>query len=563
MALLKKKQLVNNKDMITTDPLPSKQESVDIILISGEFWADHPHSGIGVIARVLDAEGYSVGIIEKPDWNNTEDFLKFGMPKLFFGISAGAIDSMLANYTPLKKLRSNNEYNPYISGIPDRAIIVYSQKVRQAINAFFKKLGKKKVKIPIIIGGVEASLRRFTHYDYWDNKLRRSILFDAKADILVYGPGEYQIREIAKRIKSNGDFKDIEGICYISNEKITDFTEKKYQGKSYEILPSHESVLKDKIAFCKMQLQFSNGKNLIQEVGDKLLIQNMMYDYSQEDLDQLYELPFTYSIPSKYHEFEMLRFSIITHRGCFGNCNFCSIALHQGDKIVSRSIDNIITEIKKMSKQPEFKGYISDIGGPSANMYGMDCENHTNCSLTCLECPKYNNSHTKLIELLKKSRQVPSVKKTFVRSGIRYDLSVDFDEYLEELCEFHISGNLKIAPEHFSPNVEKLINKNNKRFDEFKAKFEKLNETHRNDLRYYFITAHPGSTMADAEMLRKKMKQLNINNLKRTEAVQIFTPTPMSISTCMYYTGLNPFTLEEIYIPYSYSEKKEQKRILF
>ncbi|MHA1563368.1 MAG: YgiQ family radical SAM protein [Promethearchaeota archaeon] len=531
--------------MITTDP---NDKNFDVILVSGDYWADHPHSGIGVIARVLEAEGLRVGIIEKPDWRSTKDIIKFGLPKLFYGVSSGAIDSMLQNYTPLKKHRSEDPYSPFSSGIPDRAIIVYSQLIRRA-----QKELSKGTFAPIILGGVEASLRRFTHYDYWDNKVRRPILFDAKADLLVYGPGENQIRQIALRLKNNQGLENIQGTCIISKKHIDSFDK-------FDVLPSFNEVSQDKKLFCKMQMQFSNQRNLLQQVDNRILVQYRMHNYTSKELDALYELPFSYNIPDKFKEFQMTKFSIITHRGCFGNCSFCSIALHQGTKIISRSIESITSEIKRMSKFSDFKGYISDIGGPSANMYGMDCPSSYKCEKNCLDCSILNSSHEKALELLKESRKIKGIKKTFVRSGIRYDLALDYDEYLKELSEHHISGNLKIAPEHFSPKISALMNKPNDRFDEFKEKFDQINKPLKQHLKYYFITAHPGSTMEDVYDLREKLEKLGFHN---TESIQIFTPTPMSISTCMYYTGLNPYTLEPVYVPYTYNEKKKQKNLLY
>ncbi len=538
--------------MITTDP---NDKNFDVILVSGDYWADHPHSGIGVIARVLEKEGYKIGIIEKPDWRSTKDIIKFGLPKLFYGVSSGAIDSMLQNYTPLKKLRSEDNYKPFSSEIPDRATIVYSQLIKRAQ----KELSQGSF-VPIILGGVETSLRRFTHYDYWSNKLRRPILFDAKADLLVYGPGENQIQQIALRLKDKQGLENIQGTCLISKKSVDSFEGVEFSGKKFEVLPSFNEVTKDKKLFCKMQMQFSNQRNLVQQVDNRVLVQYRMYNYTSKELDSLYDLPFSYNIPDKFKEFQMTKFSIITHRGCFGNCSFCSIALHQGTKIISRSIESITSEIKRMSKFSNFKGYISDIGGPSANMYGMDCPSSYNCEKNCIDCPILNGSHDKVLELLKESRKIKGVKKTFVRSGIRYDLAIDYDEYLEELSKHHISGNLKIAPEHFSPKICVLMNKPNDKFDEFKKKFDKINKPLKQQLKYYFITAHPGSTMEDVNDLRKKLEELGFHN---TESIQIFTPTPMSISTCMYYTGLNPYTLEPVYVPYTYNEKKKQKNLLY
>ncbi|WP_457557759.1 YgiQ family radical SAM protein [Candidatus Harpocratesius sp.] len=527
----------------------------DVILISGEKWADHPHSGIGIIARVLENEGYTVGIIEKPDWRTTTSFLKLGLPRLFFGISSGSIDSMLQNYTPLKKKRAEDPYHPFQSNIPDRATIVYAQKLRQALKS--TEEGRNR-KIPIVLGGVEASLRRFSHYDYWDNKIRRSILFDAKADILVYGPGEFQIIQIANRISKKQKLIGIEGTSIIVSQKEKKKVEE--ETENLEVLPSHEEVCTDKFRFCDMQLIFSNSKNLLQKVDNRAVIQFRMHQYTTEELDRIYNLPFTYNIPSDFPELQMAKFSIITHRGCIGECNFCAIALHQGTKIISRSKESILSEIELMSHLSDFHGYISDLGGPSANMYGMDCSNRDSCLQHCINCPILDRTHQKALDLLKESRKIPGVKKVFVRSGVRYDMIMDHEEYMKELIIHHISGHLKIAPEHFSPRVYHLMNKDNSRFSEFFRKFHQLNPDPKQGLKYYFITAHPGSTMEDAQLLRNKICKLGEKN---TESIQIFTPTPMSVSTCMYYTGLNPYTKESIYVPYTYREKKDQKNILF
>ncbi len=537
--------------MISTNPLPNPNTPYDIILISGDYWADHPHSGVGVIARVLEGQGYSVGIIEKPDWRSTNAFLRLGLPRLFFGVSSGAIDSMLVNYTPMKKPRADDPYAPHASGIPDRAIITYSQKLRETQKRALEDSGANEIPRPIIIGGVEASLRRFSHYDYWDNAVRRPVLFDARADLLVYGPGEHQVVTIARRLERDQSLGGIEGTCIIAGE-----VPEKFQEVPFESLPSHVEVQSDKKQFCHMQLQFSNEKNLAQPVENRFLLQYKMYPYTSQDLDATYNLPFTYNVPDAFKEFTMAKFSIMTHRGCFGNCHFCTIALHQGPHVISRSQENILTEIRKMVSLPDFKGYISDLGGPSANMYGMDCD--ARCGKNCMICPSLDRSHAPALALLQAAREVPGVKKVFVRSGIRFDLAIDADAYLEELINHHVSGTLKIAPEHFSHRVLALMNKDTDCFDSFVTKFDKINPNPKQSLRYYLMTGHPGSTLDDVEILQKKM-----DTLQNVEKVQLFTPSPMSISTCMYYTGLNPFTLEPVYVPYSYHEKKLQKRTLF
>ncbi|MBN1156107.1 YgiQ family radical SAM protein [Candidatus Woesearchaeota archaeon] len=507
----------------------------DIIVVSGEYYADHPSSSVGVIVRVLEDKGFSVGVIEKPDWKTDRDFLKLGKPRLFFGVTSGSIDSMLLNYTPLKKPRKEDKNNPYDSGIPDRAVLVYCNKLRQ----LFK--GSK-----IVLGGVEASLRRFTHYDYWDNNLRKSIILDSRADILVYGGGEYQIIEIAKRMNEGKSVEGVQGTCLIAKEVP----------KGFILLPSFDEVSKSKKAFCNMQVMFSNKKNLAQKFDNRFVLQYRTHNYTTEELDYIYGLRYSRNVPKHFPEFKMAQFSVVTHRGCFGNCSFCSIALHQGDRIISRSEKSILDEIKRITQHRDFKGYIDDLGGPSANMYGMEC---AKCdSGKCIGCRSLDRSHSKLLHLLREARKIKGIKKIFVRSGIRYDLAVESEEYVRELSEHHISGCLKIAPEHFSKKVLKHMNKYSEKFDDFKRMFDRINRHLRQELKYYLITAHPGSTMEDARYLASVMKKL-----RNAESVQIFTPTPMSVSSCMYYTGMNPFTLEKIHVPYTYNEKKMQKRVLF
>lgn len=488
----------------------------DIILIIGETFFDHPLSGAVVIKRWLEKNGFSVGIIEKP--REEPEVAKLGKPKLFFGVSSGSIDSMLRKYTPMKKVRDKS--------IPDRADIVYSN--------WLKKNFKDSI---IVLGGTEATLRRFTHYDYWQNGLRKSILLDSKADILVYGNGEKQIIEIAKRIKENKSLETIEGTCIISKTVPKDFIE----------LPSHEEVSGSKEKFCDMQILFSNRKNLAQKTGDRFVLQYRIPKYASKDLDEYYELPFTRNVPNDLKGFE---FSVVTHRGCIGNCNFCTLKLTQGDHIISRSEESILREIKEIAKLENFKGNIDDLGGPSANMYGMDCEK---CENNCVDCVQLDRTNKKLLQLLKKARQVEGVKNVFIRSGIRYDLASE--EYLCEISKHHIYDTLRIAPEHVNSDVLKLMNKDKGDLKKFLERFEKIKG--KKELSYYFMVGHPGATIEHSKELAGFVK-----DLKNAENVQVFTPTPMSMSTCMYYTGMNPLTKEKIYVPYTYTERKEQKRIV-
>lgn len=496
----------------------------DIILITGEVYFDHPLCGVAIIKRILEKNNYTVGVIEQP---TTEDEItSLGKPNLFFGISSGSVDSMVRNYTPLKRERENDEFSKNYGSVPDRAVLVYSNWVKKNF---------KNVKI--ILGGTEATLRRFTHYDYWHNKLKKPILFDSKTDIIAYGSAEKQILEISKRIKEGKPLEGIEGTCIISKEVPKDFIK----------LPSYNEVVKSKEKFVDLQNSFTNKKNLAQKIDNRYLLQYVSPKYTSKDLDEYYELPFTRKVPVYLRGFE---FSVVTHRGCIGKCNFCSLNLTQGTKIISRSEESIVKEVKKITKLSTFRGNIDDLGGPSANMYGMDCDL---CDLdNCLNCKNLNRSNEKLIHLLKRLENIEGVKNVFIRSGVRYDLCSD--AYLKEL-NGHIYDTLRIAPEHVNKNVLRLMNKNYGNLNEFLKKFDKFIKN--KELSFYFITAHPGSTMTDANILGKEIKYL-----ENSDSVQIFTPTPMTNSTCMYYTGLD-LKKNKIHVPYTYNEKKEQKRVIF
>jgi len=496
----------------------------DIIFVIGERFFDHPLCGVAILKRLLEKQGYKVGVIEIP--KTEHDIKKLGEPRLFFGVSSGSIDSMLRNYSALNRRRALDKNLNYIEEVPDRAIIVYSNWIRHA----FKDSA-------IVIGGVESSLRRFTHYDYWSNKLRKSVIFDSRADILVYGSGEKQCLEIADRIKNNKRLDGIEGTCIKSRQIPEGFIE----------MPSHEQVSESKEKFCDMQNLLDNNKNLAQKTDTFYVLQYKFPVYTSKDLDEYYELGFTRNI-NKVDYMKGFEFSVVTHRGCIGNCNFCSLRLMFGDRVISRSEESIIKEIKYITTLPHFKGNIDDLGGPTANMYGMDCNK---CKSSCISCAQLNRSHSRLIKLLRDIRNIKGIKKVFIRSGIRYDIAPN--EYLKEL-KHHISGQLKIAPEHVSPNVLDLMNKNKGDLDEFIRRFERLGC---GELSFYFMVGHPGTSMKEAKELALMIKQL-----KNISSVQIFTPTPMTVSTCMYYTGLNPRTKKPIYIPHSYQEKKDQKRIL-
>jgi len=499
----------------------------DIIFISPEYF-DHPLCGVAILKRLLEKKGYCVAVIET---KKEEDVKKFGKPNLFFGVTSGSIDSMLRNNSALNREREKDNVIHFKRTVPDRAVIVYSNWVRR----YFKDS-------PIVIGGTESTLRRFTHYDYWSNSLRKSILFDSRADILVYGNGEKQALEIANRLKNKKSLDGIEGTCIKRRSAPKDFI----------MLPSHEEVSDSKEKFCDMQNLFSNSENLSQKTGEFYVLQYKYPEYTSKDLDEYYEMPFTRVIKD-HPEMKGFEFSVVIHRGCIGSCNFCSLRWTSGDRIISRSEESILRELKYITTLPHFKGNIDDFGGPSANMYGMDCPLEYTCKNKCLECKKLDRSNRRLIDLLRKARQIKGIKKIFVRSGIRYDLVSD--EYLKDLVKYHISGKLKIAPEHISKAVLRLMNKDYGDLDDFIKRFKALKC---GELDFYFMTGHPGSSMKEAEELRKYIK-----GLKNAEKVQIFTPTPMTVSTCMYYTRMDPKTKKPIYIPYTYSEKKLQKRILY
>ena len=511
--------------------IATKGTGFDIILVSGEPYADHPLSPVGMIARVLDAEGWKVGVIACPDWKGREDFLKLGRPRLFFGITSGSIDSMLVNYTPLKRERAVDPNAPFASRMPDRAVIVYANRIRELHKG-----------ARIVLGGIEASLRRFAHYDYWGDDVRRSILLDTRADVP-------------------------EGAL---------------------VVPSFEDVQADKDKFCEAQKRLTNRKTIAQKHANRYVVQYPAPDYTPADLDRVYGLPFTRRVPEGFPELGMARFSVQTHRGCVGRCSFCALSLHQGDRIVSRSEASILEEIRRMTKHPEWKGFVDDLGGPTANMYGMDRASAEIRCETEIEArggargkkgrPEERGvvaaAHRRLIALMRAARKIPGVKKVFVRSGIRYDLAIESPEYIRELVRHHVSGLLKIAPEHVSDNVLRLMNKSGgrRRLETFRRLFAEMTggaaggasrrRGRPQHLKYYFMVAHPGTSEKEARELAAFLTELERSGEKPVEGVQIFTPTPMTRSTCMYHTGKDPMTGEAVYVPRPYAEKKAQKRML-
>ncbi|MFH1708027.1 MAG: YgiQ family radical SAM protein [Planctomycetota bacterium] len=510
----------------------------DIILIAGDAFADHPLNGAGLLKRFMEAHGFSMGVIAKPDWKGDADFQKLGRPRLCFGITSGPVDSMLRNYTHLKRDRREDPNAPQDSGMPDRAVTVYANKVRQLFP------GSR-----MVLGGVEASLRRFSHYDFWSNRVRGPILADTRADILVYGPGEYPLLEIARRLRADpaADLAGIPSTCVMA----------KIVPEGFTLLPSHAEAAADPAAFCRLQAGFTNAACLAQQFQDRFMLQFKGRDTTPAEMDAVYDLPFTREIPPEAADLAMARFSVVLHRGCLGGCHFCSLALLEGGRIVSRSEDSIVNEITRMTRHPEWKGFVDDLGGPSANMYGMDCA----CGRTddprrdCLTCPNLDRTNGRLIALMERVRTIPGVKKAFIRSGIRFDLASD--AYLAALSAHHVSGTLKIAPEHFSRRVLACMHKDCGDFDAFRARFAALNSATGQELKYYLMVAHPGEEESDLQLLRRK-----VTSLHNTESVQVFIPLPMTVSACMFHTGRDPFTLQPVSVVRTFHEKKRRLHLI-
>ena len=553
-------------------------DDVDVVLFSGDAYVDHPSFGASVIGRVMEAEGLRVAIVPQPDWHGDfRDFKKFGRPRLFFAISAGCMDSMVNHYTANKRLRSNDAYSPNgQAGLrPDNATIVYS-----------KILKNLYPDVPLVIGGIEASLRRFSHYDYWTDSVHKSILVDTQADLLVYGMGEQPICALVRALqngKSLTDCRNIPQIAYLSA------TQPKCNDQV--LLASHTVCARDKrqmaITFRTIEEESNklNQKHLVQPVDNRFVVVNPSFPpMTTEELDAVHDLPFTRLPHPKYKgktipAFDMIRFSVNTHRGCFGGCAFCTISMHQGKFVVSRSAESVLKEVQKIAESPDFKGYLSDLGGPSANMYqmrGRDLELCVKCKRpSCVfpqVCKNMNTDHRPLLDLYRRVDALPCVKKSFIGSGIRYDLllhrtgneTVDKAnrEYTRELITKHVSGRLKVAPEHTSDAVLAVMRKPNfSLFREFKRIFDKINaDEHLNQqLIPYFISSHPGCELQDMAELAVETKNLNF----QLEQVQDFTPTPMTLATEMYHTGLNPYTLKPIFVARKQSEKLAQRHFFF
>ena len=544
-------------------------DEVDFVYVTGDAYVDHPSFGAAIITRVLENAGYKIAVLSQPDWRGTADFVRFGRPRLGFLVTSGNIDSMVAHYTSAKRLRSNDAYTPggKAGKRPDRAVIVYSNIIRSIYPD-----------IPIVIGGLEASLRRFAHYDYWDDKIRPSILIDSKADILIYGMGEKQIVEIADRLNSGEDvssIRDILGTCYTCPT-----VETPYDGVE---CPSFENVIANKKEYaksCRIQQDEQDhirGRLIKQKHGKIMLVQNKpMPPLSTAELDKVYSLPYERAYHPIYKKdggvpgIQEVEFSITHNRGCFGACNFCSIAFHQGRYVTSRSEKSILAEAEKLTKMPNFKGYIHDVGGPTANFRKPSCEmqkEHGLCKgkkcLAPMPCKNIEVDHSEYLNILRKLRQLDKVKKVFIRSGIRYDYLLEDkdDSFFRELVENHVSGQLKVAPEHCSatvldkmgkPHIEAYI-KFSKRYFEYTGEINKEQY-----LVPYLMSSHPGSTLDDAVELALFLKKNRI----RPEQVQDFYPTPGTISTCMFYTGLDPYTMEEVYCAKSEHDKALQRALL-
>lgn len=545
-------------------------DQLDFIIISGDAYVDHPSFGAAIIGRVLEGRGYKVGIIPQPNWKTIDDFKRLGKPKLAFLITGGNIDSMVNHYTVAKRRRKEDLYSPGgKSGYrPDRTTIVYSHKVKEAYND-----------APIILGGIEASLRRLAHYDYWDNSVRRSILLDSRADLLVYGMGEKQIVEIAEALESGIPIEEItyiKGTVYKSKDK----------DRAYKptILPTYEEIVENKRKYAEsFMTQYRNmdsiqGKPLMEPYEDNYyIVQNPPQEpIKRIDLDDIYNLPYMRDYHPIYKDkggipaIKEVKFSIISNRGCFGNCNFCALGFHQGRVVQARSHESILKEAEKIVKDKEFKGYIHDVGGPTANFRKRACKKQEKYGVCinkqCLfpgPCDQLEIDHKDYLNLLKRLRKIPKVKKVFIRSGLRYDYLIHDkdDSFFKELCEHHISGQLKVAPEHISPRVlEKMGKPKREVYEKFINKYERVNKKlgMNQFVVPYLMSSHPGSTLKDAIELAEYLRDIG----HRPEQVQDFYPTPGTLSTCMYYTELDPRDMKKVYVPKSPHEKAIQRALI-
>ena len=564
----------------------------DFVLITGDAYVDHPSFGTAIIGRVLESRGYKVAILAQPDWRKIDDFKRFGRPRLGFLINAGNVDSMVNHFSVFKHRRKTDSYSPggKAGNRPDRAVIVYSGKAREAYKD-----------VPVIIGGIEASLRRFAHYDYWDNKVRRSVLLDAKADLLIYGMGERAVVDIAEALDSGIEVKDISWIrgtvCRAVNTKFKDgFTEETFEKEFFGdrdtvMLPTYQDITVGKQSdtdtkknYCSsFLLQYQNndyisGKRLVEKYENTVyVVQNPPQEpLSTEELDDVYELPYVGSYHPSYEKdggvpaIEEVKFSIIANRGCFGGCSFCALTYHQGREVRGRSRESVVREAVRLTERKDFKGYIHDIGGPTANFRRAACKKQQKSGVCknkdCLypsPCTQMDIDHRSYLDLLREVRSLDKVKKVFIRSGIRYDylLAGKDEKFMEELCKHHVSGTLKVAPEHVSNRVLASMRKPSKEvFLDFSKKYKEINERLglKQYLIPYFISSHPGSTLEDAVELALFLKK----NGFVPDQVQDFYPTPGTLSTCMYYTESDPFTGEMVYVPKDMEEKKMQRALM-
>jgi uncharacterized radical SAM protein YgiQ len=540
-------------------------EQFDVILISGDAYVDHPSFGAALIGRVLWDAGYTVGIIAQPDWKRDDDFQKLGWPRLFFGITSGNVDSLVNNLTPNLKRRSSDVYSP--AGAlhrPDRAVIVYTNK----IHALYPG-------VPIILGGIEASLRRFAHYDYWSDSVRQSILADAPADLLIYGMGEKPLREVALRLEKGERIEEIGDVAgTTAKEEIGSW--RNAPRSDCLVIPGFKDVSRDKRKYAEaFALHYGEqdpfrGRTVVQPHPKTVIIQNPpARPLTTEELDHIYELPFTRAAHPSYREpipaLEPVKFSITSHRGCFGSCSFCALTHHQGRIVQSRSLDSIVREAVRMTHMSGFKGIIQDVGGPTANMYGLICPRWKQGAcpekLCSAECPTLDKDHSRQVELLRRLRKIPGVKRVFISSGIRHDLVMaDSSPYLEELCRYHVSGHLKIAPEHITRSVTECMHKPPQEvLQAFRERFNATTKAVGKEqyLLPYLMSGHPGCTVGNMVELAEFLR----DNHMYTEQVQDFTPTPMTVSTAMYYTGLDPFTLAPVHVPRG-REKRIQRAML-
>ena len=544
-------------------------QQLDFIFVSGDAYVDHPSFGPAILCRLLEKHGYRVGIIPQPDWHSTKDFTSLGKPRLGFLVSSGNLDSQLSRYTAAKRLRHDDSYSPggKAGFRPERAVLTYARRLRECWGS----------EVPIIIGGIEASLRRFAHYDYWADEVRPSILAECDADLLVYGMGEHQLIEIAAQLHQGVEIQniqDVQGTCF----RVPNFD----YIWDYEAIASFEQVRKSKAAFAEafrseyLEQDAFRGKRLAQQNGSWCIVQNPpALPLSTEEMDEIYDLPYMrtwhpmYDAAGGVPAIREVKFSITAHRGCFGGCNFCAIISHQGRIIQPRSDASILREAKIMTEQPDFKGYIHDVGGPTANFHRTSCEAqlkrgtcHGKQCLSPDTCKNLVADHSGYLALLRKLRQLPKVKKVFIRSGIRFDyLMLAKDDFLRELCEHHVSGQLKIAPEHISDRVTRLMGKSGSRvYRRFVEKFTRMNQQlgKKQYLVPYFMSSHPGSQLEDAIELAEFIKEMGYH----PEQVQDFIPTPGTLSTCMWYTGLNPLTGQQVYSAKSHEEKAMQRALM-